>query len=377
MITPMNNFLNQVYFDPSRRRFFVLAGGAMLGSLALKGCSSNANSSGSSGAVNASSATPIDEASLHEAAKQEGKLVYYMSYYNQEILTQIGAAFKEKYPGIEFEGTRKISGPLFQQLSQEMQAGIKNCDVYSTGDIGHTLKLKAGQKLLPYKPIGVEAIRSDFQNLDPENFFQAGSVLPVVIGYNTEQLKAAEAPKKWADLTQPKFKDKISIGSGTVSAQVQNWAIVMDEKYGWDQYFSSFNKLNPKLGRSINDAVSDIVSGERAIGIVPLGQILTHKAKGNPVEAVYPEEGAVIVIGTTGILQEAPHPNAAKLFMNFLMSKEYAELIAKYHEQPLRDDVLVKGSKALTAMKPIILPTEKIKADIPKIKVKWRDEFGA
>jgi iron(III) transport system substrate-binding protein len=373
----MNNFVNQDYYHPSRRRFLLLASGTMLGSLALKGCSGNVGDSASSGAVNASSANSLDEASLYAAAKQEGKLVYYMSYYNQDILNQIGAAFTKKYPDIEFEGTRKIAGPLFQQLSQEMQAGIKNCDVYSTGDIGHMLKLKAGEKLLAYKPVGVDTIRPDFQNLDPENFFQAGSILPVVIGYNTEQLKATDAPKKWADLTQPKFKDKISTGSGTVSAQVQNWAIVMDEKYGWDQYFSSFNKLNPKLGRSINDAVSDIVSGERAVGIVPLGQVLTQKAKGNPVEAIYPEEGAVIVIGTTGILKDASHSNAAKLFMNFLMSKEYAELIAKYNEQPLRDDVLVKGSKPLTAMKPIILPTEKIKADIPKIKIKWREEFGA
>jgi iron(III) transport system substrate-binding protein len=151
----------------------------------------------------------------------------------------------------------------------------------------------------------------------------------------------------------------------------------MDEKYGWEQYFSSFNQLNPKLGRSINDAMSDIVSGERAVGIVPLGQVLTQKAKGNPVDVIYPAEGVIVVIGTSGILQEAPHPNAAKLFMNFLMGKEYAELIAKYHEQPIREDVVVKGSKSLTAMKPIILSTEQIKRGIPTIKTKWRDEFGA
>jgi iron(III) transport system substrate-binding protein len=367
--------MNKLSSHHTRRNFLFLVSGAMLSSIALKGCTSRASSSSSAGKV--SGTALLDEASLLKAAQQEGKLVYYTAFFTQEILNKIGAAFMKKYPGIEFEGTRKIAGPLFQQLSQEIQAGIKNCDVFSTTDVGQMLKLKSGNELLSYKPLEIDAVRAEFRNVDPENFYQAGAVLPIVIGYNTRKMQVADAPKQWADLMQPTFKDKIATGSAAVSGQVGIWAIAMDEKYGWDNYFSSLNKLNPKLGRSINDAMSDVVSGERAVGIVTLGQILTHKAKGNPVEVIYPTDGTVVAIGSSGILQNAPHPNAARLFMNFLTSKEYAEVLAEYNEQPLREDVLVKGAKALPEMKPIILTTEKIKVGIPTIKKKWRDEFGA
>jgi iron(III) transport system substrate-binding protein len=371
----MNNFWNTV----SRRRFLFLSSGALLGSTFLKGCSTapSNNSSASPGGTGGGELLHQDEASLYEAAKKEGKLVYYTVFFNQDVVNEIGAAFTKKYPGIQFEGTRKVAGTLFQQLSQEIQSGIKTCDVFGTTDVGQMLKLKGGQKLVTYEPEGKDKIREDFRNLDPDNAFQTGAIIPIVIGYNTQKMKVAEAPKAWADLIKPGFKDKIATGSGAASGQVGTWAIAMDEKFGWDKYFPPFSKLNPKLGRSINDAVSDVVSGERSVGIGTLGQFLTQKAKGNPVEVVYPTEGAVVVVGPIGILKDSPHPNAAKLFLNFLMSKEYAELAAKYHEQPLRADVTVKDAKPLAEMKPIIPTVEAIKVGIPQIKKKWQNEFGA
>lgn len=371
----MNQFLHNV----SRRRFLTLSSGAILGSALLKGCTTTPSQSSSNtpGGVGGATLPPQDEAALYEAAKKEGKLVYYTVFFNQDVVNEIGAAFMKKYPGIQFEGTRKVAGTLFQQLNQEMQSGVKNCDVFGTTDVGQMLKLKEGQKLLAYEPEGKNKVREEFRNLDPDNTFQIGAIIPIVIGYNTQKMKAAEAPKAWADLIKPEFKDKIATGSGSASGQVGTWAIAMDEKFGWDKYFPPFSKLNPKLGRSINDAVSDVVSGERAVGIVTLGQMLTQKAKGNPVEVVYPTEGAVVVAGPVGILKNAPHSSAAKLFLNFMMSQDYATLAAKYYEQPLRPDVAVKGAKPLAEMKPVIPTAEKIKAGIPQIKTKWRDEFGA
>lgn len=373
----MENFFARL----SRRKFILTAGVTALGSVVLKGCKSNPSptdqaqspapvSSGQSVSAN-------DEAALYKAAQQEGKLVYYMGFFNQSILNEISTAFTKKYPGVQLEGTRKAAGPLFQQITQEMQAGLKNCDVFGTADIGQMMQLNQQGKLLQYEPVGKENMRAEFRNLNSQNFYQPGAVLPVVIGYNTQKVKQEELPKSWKGLIEPQFKDKISTGSGAASGQVGTWAIVMEQKFGWDNYFPQFNKLNPKLGRSINDPVTDIVSGERALGIVPLGQVLTAKAKGNPVDVVYPAEGTVVVVGPVGILKDAPHPNAAKLFMNFLISKEYSELVAKYFEQSLRGDVTVKGAKPLKEMNPIIPTPEQIKTGIPEIRKKWRDVFGA
>lgn len=375
----MDRFLTKL----TRRKFILTTGVIALATVALNSCTSSPSATNQ-----AQSPTPAlsrvqavssvnDEATLYKAAKQEGKLVYYTVFFNQNVVNEISAAFTKKYPGVQFEGTRKVAGTLFQQLTQEMQAGVRNCDVFATTDIGQMMQLNQQEKLLPYEPAGKENMRAEFRNLNPQNFYQTGALIPIIIGYNTQKLKPEEAPKSWKDLLNPQFKDKIATGSGVSSGQVGTWALAMEQKFSWDNYFPQFNELNPKLGRSINDAVTDIVSGERALGIVTLGQTLTAKAKGNPVDVVYPAEGAVVLVGPVGILKDAPHPNAAKLFMNFLMSKEYSQLVAKYFEQPLRSDVTVKGAKPLKEMNPIIPTPEQIKAGLPEIRKKWRDKFGA
>jgi iron(III) transport system substrate-binding protein len=373
----MNNFFAQL----TRRKFLLTAGASAVGSLTLKGCQPNSQSTQSTQSPTATQTTePIaanDEAALYEAAKKEGQLVYYTVFFTQEIVDEIGAAFSKKYPGIQFQGTRKVAGALFQQLNQELQAGQKNCDVFGTTDLGQMVKLSQQQLLMQYEPAGKENMRAEFTKLDPQNFYQTGSLIPIVIGYNTEKIKTEELPKDWKELIDPKYKDMIATGSGAASGQVGTWALAMEQKFGWDNYFSKFNSLNPKLGRSINDVIPDLVSGERALGIVTLGQILTAKAKGNPVDVVYPAEGAVILVGPIGILKDAPHANAAKLFMNFMMSREYSELVARYFEQPLRSDVKGNGTRAFSEMNPIIIPPQQIEAGIPEIKTKWKEMFGA
>ncbi len=318
-----------------------------------------------------------DDPALVEAAKKEGKLVWYTVWFNQDIVNEIGAAFSAKYPGIKFEGTRNVAATIYQKLTQEMQAGIKNVDVFGTTDISQMIELKEQGKLLQYNPAGKENIIQQYRNPDNDNNYQTGALIPLVIGYNTTKIKAEELPKSWQDLTQDKYKDKMSTGSGAASGQVGTWALSMQQKYGWDAYFNAFNKQNPKLGRSINDAVTDIVSGERAIGIVPLGQVLASKAKGNPVDAIYPSDGTVVVVSPVGIVKDAPHPAASKLFLNFLNSKEYAELVAKYFEQPIRGDIAVTGAKAIKDLQVVTPKPEEIRKDLPDIIKKWKTLFGA
>ncbi len=325
----------------------------------------------------ASTGATTDDPALVDAAKKEGKFVWYTVWFNQDIVNEIGAKFMEKYPGIKVEGTRNVAATIYQKLTQEMQAGIKNVDVFGTTDIGQIVELKTQSKLMNYTPAGKESVIEAYRNLDPDNAYQTGALIPLVIGYNSTKIKADELPKTWQDLTSDKYKDKISTGSGAASGQVGTWALTMQQKYTWDTYFNAFNKNNPKLGRSINDAVNDLISGERALGIVPLGQILFQKNKGNPVDVVYPSDGTVVVASPAGILKDAPHPNAAKLFMNFLNSKEYADVVAKYYEQPIRGDVAVNGAKSLKDIQNVSPTPDQIVKDLPDIIKKWKTLFGA
>lgn len=150
----------------------------------------------------------------------------------------------------------------------------------------------------------------------------------------------------------------------------------MKKMYGW-YYLIRFNDLKPKLGRSINSVVPTLVSKERALGVSTVGQTLTRKALGDPLDFNYPEEGVVTIISPIAILKKAPHPNAAKLFMNFLNSEEYGKIVAKYYEQPLHSKVKIEGIKPLGEIETYILTPAEIQSNIIQIKRDWRDLFGA
>ena len=365
----------------SRRKFIGVAGATALGSVVLKGCAQNVGddqtTAGSADNQEQSQTAPDDEAALYEAAKQEGKLVLYTVFSTQEVVNEIGAAFTAKYPGLTFEGTRNTASTLFQKINQEIQAGLKVTDIFGTTDISQMMQLKEQGQLTQYEPPGKENVVEAHRNLDPDNFYQPGAFLPIIIAYNTQKISAEDAPKSWQELIQDKYKDQIATGSGAASGQVGTWALAMQQKYGWDDYVVKFSQLNPQLGRSINDVIPVLVSGERALGIATQGQVLTRKAQGDPLEIIYPTDGAVLVVGPYGILKNAPHPNAAKLFMNFLMSPDYSELIAEYYEQPLLENVSLGEEQTIKDMQVLAPTPEEIQQGIPEIIGKWRDLFGA
>lgn len=369
----MDNFLMQI----SRRKFIAIVSVSALSTNLLKGCATSTPEANNTSSEPQIAIPASDEPALYEAAKKEEKLVLYTVFGTQEIVNEIGKAFTTKYPGITFEGTRNTASTLFQKINQETQAGLKVTDIFGTTDISQMMQLKQQENLLQYEPFGKENLLENYRNLDADNFFQTGALLPIIIAYNTQKLSATQAPKSWKELLQDKYKDQIATGSGAASGQVGTWALAMEQKYGWEPYIGQFNRLNPKLGRSINDVIPVLVSGERSLGIATLGQTLTRKAQGDPLDAIYPSDGAVIVVGPMGILKDAPHPNAAKLFMNFMMGKEYSELMAKYYEQPLRGDVEISGAKTVAQMQAFTPTPEEISQGIPEVINRWRNTFGA
>ncbi len=95
----------------------------------------------------------------------------------------------------------------------------------------------------------------------------------------------------------------------------------MNDKYGWDNFFKKFAANNPKIGRSVFDATTDIVSGERVVGPGADSLALERKAGGNSINIAFPEDDTILVTAPVTVMKEAPHPNAARLLMNFYYSQ--------------------------------------------------------
>src|SRR5262249_29519119 len=133
-------------------------------------------------------------------------------------------------------------------------------------------------------------------------------------------------PQSWWDLAKPFWKDKLTIDNLEVSGTGYNWllAIVGDDTLGW-KYIEALGKNQPVLERGHAGMAQKVAAGEYA-GAVEMSDFHLHAIRGAssgvPVRGVWPHEGVPSEAWTAGILRRAPHPNAARLFLDFLLSRD-------------------------------------------------------
>lgn len=316
------------------------------------------------------------EKSLYEAAKKEGELTWYIAHYTSEAAERFGRTFTEKYPGVKVNVVRTTAQVAYQRLSQDIQANVANCDVFATTDIGHCVSLKQRGLLMAFRPQGVDHIAPVFRDVDKDGQFHTTSATFVSVLHNTNKVKVEDAPKTWKALLDPKWINQVSVGHPGFSGFVGIWTVQMKKLYGWS-YFETLAKHKPQIGRSIIDTVTMLTSGERLVAAGPGGLAFLQASRGNPVGVIIPEEGAVLMSSPTSIMKNARHPNAAKLFVEFLHGKEAAEIARDEYGSPLRTDVDPRpGVLRVSEMKLIQPSVDEIVKGIPEVIEQWRDTFG-
>jgi iron(III) transport system substrate-binding protein len=321
-------------------------------------------------------ASAEDEAAKLAAAKKEGKVVWYVSMFDIGTAEEVAKAFEARYPGVTVEVVRATAGVIYQRVLQEAQAGVFADDVFSSTEEGHYLHFKDQKLLRPYLPVGADKVLPRFQHIDPDNDYQVASVGVMLLLRNTQKVSEGEAPKNWKDLLDPKWKDKIAFGHPAFSGYIATWVLALKDLYGWD-YFKKMAAQNPLIGRSANDAITELDSGERVVAAGPDATTLKSKNKGNPIDIIYPTDGSVFMTAPSAILAKAPHPHAAELFMDFFMTKEYSQVLVKNGFSPLRPDVMPpKGLQPLAKVKLLRPPAQELKIQIPKVIEEFRNTFG-
>ena len=144
---------------------------------------------------------------LIEAAKKEGKVVWYTSI-DLSVSEKIAAAFREKFGGIEVRVERTGAERVFQRIGQEYASNVHAVDVANSSDAAHLLAWKRQGILLPYVPEDV-AKHYKPEHRDADGTFAGFRATLSPIAYNTKLVKAEDAPKSFADLLDPKWKGKI------------------------------------------------------------------------------------------------------------------------------------------------------------------------
>jgi iron(III) transport system substrate-binding protein len=260
-----------------------------------------------------------------EAAKKEGKVVWYSSLAVPST-EKLAKMFEAAYPGIKVEAHRTGSQRVLQRVMQELQANINNADIVHTSDAGHFVLLKEKNLLMKYAPAGVEKFPSGFK--DKDGYYYGLRASLSAIAFNPKVISPTEAPKNWKDLLDPKWRGKLVTAHPGYSGFITTHILALVNLYGWD-YFKQLAQNKLMIVQSANDPAQVVASGERPITVNGAEYFFYKtKKKGNPIEIVYPKEGVPLVVSPTAITSFAPHPNAAKLFTDFIFTKEVQQVLA-------------------------------------------------
>src|SRR5580700_10133999 len=274
--------------------------------------------------ANAPPPEPITQA-LIDAAKKEGQVVYYTST-DLPVAEKLAKAFEAKYPGISVRTERTGAERVFQRIGQEYSSNIHAVDVVNSSDASHFIVWKRDGILDSYVPEDVAKFYAP-EYRDAEGQFASWRVWLSIIAYNTNLVKAEDAPKSFADLLDPKWKSKIVKAHPGYSGTIMTSTYELQRDIGWS-WFEQLAKQNVMQVQSAADPPKKLDLGERAI--MADGNeynILQMKETGRPVEPVYASEGSPMIVGPNGIFKGSPNPNAAKLFQSFCFSREAQQLI--------------------------------------------------
>jgi iron(III) transport system substrate-binding protein len=325
----------------------------------------------------AQSVAPYDVTpELIEAAKKEGTVTFYTAT-DVAVAEKVGKAFEAKYPEIKVKVERSGSERVFQRLSQEYGSSIHNADVVETSDAVHFLLFKRNGWLAQAVPAEV-AKDWPADAKDPDGHYAAYRAHLSVIGYNTDQVKAEEAPKSHSDLLDPKWKGRIVKAHPGYSGTIMTGTDVLSQALGWE-FFEKLGKQRVMQVQSSTEPPKKLAQGERSIEADGNEyNMFMLKESGVPVEVVYATEGTPIAIGHAGLLKDAPHPNAAKLFYSFLFDQETQQLnsdlggLRSFHPRVKEKETRVPLSK----IKLLYSDPEKLEPRIEEIKKKYEEYFG-
>jgi ABC-type Fe3+ transport system substrate-binding protein len=269
-----------------------------------------------------SAAQSLDD--LYAKAKGEGALVLYVGGPTAPW-EAMAKAFNATYPGINISISGGFSNVLDKKIDAQISAGKLEVDAAILQTIADFARWKADGRLVDFKPDGFDRIDPSFR--DRDGAYWATMVNAVPYMYNTEKIAAADIPNSALDFLKPQFQGKI-VTAYPADDDVTLWVFYhIVQKYGWS-YMDKYMAAKPNFIQGHLGEQRSIGSGPNLVTFDSIYNITTVlKKQGMPVDSHFPTVDATPFWPLTGaIFQNAPHSNAAKLFLSWLL--EPAQQIA-------------------------------------------------
>ncbi len=294
----------------------------------------------------------VQAAEVQQKAEAEGKVVFYASMTATDAKALVDG-FKQLYPKIDGEFYRTSDSQLMEKILTESRAGKPFWDVVSeTGFYGHLLK-KRGM-LETYDSPERKFFRDAYK--DPQAFWTSIYTTYAVFGYNTKLVPKSGVPKSYEDLLKPEWKGQIGI-----EQRAYEWFATTMRNMGGEENGLAFmrrlaQQLQPRPGRTL---IAQLVAAGEYKGSVSVYsqsyEIL--KGSGAPVDWT-PLDPVYASIHPTGIAAKAPHPNAARLLIDFILSKKGQEILRSVKRIPDRIDTPPDPPRLIEGIRPAVTSPE-------------------
>ncbi|AAU38190.1 MULTISPECIES: ABC transporter substrate-binding protein [Basfia] len=263
-------------------------------------------------------------------ANAKGRLVVYCSATN-EMCEAVTKSFEKQYD-VKTAFIRNGSGSTFAKI--EAEKNNPQADVWYGGTFDPQAQAAEMGLLTPYRSKNIDDVMPRFQDPAKIKGNYASAIYMGILGFgvNTERLKKLginEVPKCWKDLADPRLKGEIQIADPQSSGTAYTAIATFVQLWGEDQTFEFFKKLHPNISQYTKSGITPSNStarGEATVGIGFLHDYAVQKAAGAPIEMIVPCEGTGYELGGLSIIKGARNMDNAKLFVDYVLSKEGQEV---------------------------------------------------
>ena len=298
-----------------------------------------------------------ERASLVEAARKEGSVALATSV-SAAGFPKFLQAFMAKYPGID--ATRGLysapTGRVLARLDAEINARNLNFDTLHVASLAPYLAMARKGQLIAYRSPELAAYPPEAAT----DQWAIARIVGIIMAYNKNVLAPEKAPKTWVDMLKPEFKSRKMIIQDSAAGTAFNQMYMLEKKLGAD-FMRKWGAQQPVIVATSAQLIDMLVRGEALVGAtVDHFRAFEPDAVKAGIVAIYPSEGMPLAVAPVAIFKDAPHPNAARLFVDYMLSEEGQNLIAIdiFGAYSMRKGVRTPtGQLPLTETKPM-LPTD-------------------
>lgn len=310
------------------------------------------------------------------AAKAEGRVVLY-AVAGQDQQVAVLNEFAKLFPEIKVQSLWAQTGSLYTKVKQEVRTKNTLVDVLSLSDPTLLNEMQRANDLALYESPELKHYSDPNVQSKPKGYWTSWGMVATAIVYNTRTI-GANPPTSWKDLTDKRYTGRANLKNTTSGLQFAQWKTLSDIN-GPEYWTTGISAVRPVAFDSFTQQFDRVVSGEDLVAIN--GQIsgaMQYIEKGAPLKIVYPKEGVPATLEGVSVVTSAPHPQAARLLLDWLISKPGQDVIVKHmHYFSPRPDVIKPANSGAPADVKFLVPDwDSMTPNRPVFDAAWKKVLG-